>query len=149
MEFGVARFYHRHWPKSLRLRDFGVPFGSLLFDPEVRGVGAADNQLLSGFAAIRVPKSGFELFGEFGRNDRSENLRDALVEPEHNSAWLLGLFKVIGRDSLSDGFWTLRAEVGNGRVSALQDIGREQSTFYDHTTVTQGHTESDNSSGLR
>jgi hypothetical protein len=141
IEIGVSRFYHRRWPARLRFRDLGVPFGSFLFDPEVKGVGAADNQLLSAFAAIRVPKSGFEIFGEFGRNDRSENLRDALAEPEHNSAWMLGLFKVIGGDSLSDGFWTIRAEVGNGRIPMLQDLGRGQSTFYDHTTVTQGHTE--------
>jgi hypothetical protein len=141
IEIGVARFYHRQWPKAFRLRDLGVPFGSLLNDKEVAGVGVAENQLLTFFATIRVPASGFEVFGEFGKNDRNGDLRDALSEPEHNSAWMLGLFKVIGPQSLSNGFWTFRAEVGSGRVSELQDLGRGQSTFYDHTTVTQGHTQ--------
>jgi len=65
-----------------------------------------------------------------------------VVEPEHNSAWMLGAFKVVGPASLADGFWTLRVEVGNGRVVPLQNIGRAQSTFYDHDRLTQGHTES-------
>jgi hypothetical protein len=141
IEIGVARFYHRQWPKSLSLRDLTVPFGSLVNDREVQGVGVAENHLLSVFAAIRVPASGFEIFGEFGKNDRNADLRDVLAEPEHNSAWMLGIFKVIAPSSLANGFWTVRAEIGNGRVSELQDLGRGQSTFYDHTTVTQGHTQ--------
>jgi len=142
IEIGVARFYHREWPAKLTARDLFVPFGSLVRNPEAEITGAPENQLLSVFATIRVPKSGFEIFGEFGKNDRNSNLRDALAEPEHNSAWMLGTFKVIGMPESSSPFWTLRVEVGNGRVAALQDIGREQSTFYDHTTLTQGHTES-------
>jgi hypothetical protein len=141
IEFGVARFYHRQWPKALTLHDLTVPFGSLINDREVAGTGVAENQLLSVFATIRVPASGLEVFGEFGKNDRNADLRDALSEPEHNSAWMLGFFKVIAPQSLSAGFWTLRAEVGSGRVSELQQLGREQSTFYDHTTVSQGHTQ--------
>jgi hypothetical protein len=141
IEIGVARFYHRQWPKGFSARDLTVPFGSLLNDREVAGTGVPENQLLSIFATIRVPASGLEVFGEFGKNDRNADLRDALSEPEHNSAWMLGLFKVIGPQSLSNGFWTVRADVGSGRVSELQDLGRGQSTFYDHTTVTQGHTQ--------
>ena len=116
IEIGVARFYHQPWPKSLTLRDLTVPFGSLFNDREVQGVGVPENQLLSVFATIRVPASGFELFGEFGKNDRNADLRDVLAEPEHNSAWMLGMFKVIGPSSLANGFWTVRIEVGNGRV---------------------------------
>jgi len=142
IEIGVARFYHRKWPKTLSLSDLTVPFGSFFNDREVQGVGVAENQLLSLFATIRVPGSGFEIFGEFGKNDRNGDLRDALIEPEHNSAWMLGMFSVIGPSSLANGFWTLRIEVGNGRVGEIQDLGRGQSTFYDHTTVTQGHTQS-------
>lgn len=142
IEIGVARFYHRLWPKSFGVRDLLDPFGSLRVDLQVEGRGAADNQLLSLFATVRVPSSGFEIFGEFGKNDRNSSTRDAIVEPEHNSAWLLGTFKVIGPQSLAEGFWTVRVEVGNGRVVPLQQIGRGQSTFYDHSQLTQGHTES-------
>jgi hypothetical protein len=141
IELGVARFYHRQWPAKFTSHDLLVPFGSIVHDAEVQDAGAAENQLLSFFAAIRVPSSGFEVFGEFGKNDRNADYRDAYSEPEHNSAWMLGAFKVIGTAGTPNPFWTLRVEVGNGRVAQLQDIGREQSTFYDHTTVTQGHTQ--------
>ena len=140
IEIGVARFYHRPWPHALSVRDLKVPFGSFINDREVQGTGVAENQLLSVFATIRVPSSGFEIFGEFGKNDRNADLRDALAEPEHNSAWLLGMFKVLGAPTNNE-FWTIRVEVGDGRISELQDLGRGQSTFYDHTTVTQGHTQ--------
>src|SRR5207244_10886625 len=82
---------------------------------------------------------------EFGKNDRNSSLRDLNAEPEHNAAWLLGLFGVIGGTasppSMAGAFWTIRAEVGDGRVSPLQQLGRGQSTFYDHTFLTQGHTQ--------
>jgi hypothetical protein len=141
IEIGVARFYHRQWPSKFTSRDFFVPFGSLVRNPDAERAGIPENQLLSAFATIRVPSSGFEIFGEFGKNDRNADLRDALAEPEHNSAWMLGAFKVVGTPGTNAAFWTLRAEIGNGRVSELQDIGREQSTFYDHTALTQGHTQ--------
>ena len=41
IEIGVARFYHRRWPKSLSLSDLAVPFGSAVNDREVQGVGVA------------------------------------------------------------------------------------------------------------
>ena len=107
----------------------------------LRTAKSPDNQLLSVFASVRVPSSGFEVFGEFGKNDRNSSLRDLASEPEHNSAWMLGFYDVIGPASLVNGFWTVRVETGNGRVSAIQQIGRGQSTFYDHTFLTQGHTE--------
>ena len=141
IEIGVARFYHRQWPSSFTAHDLFVPFGAIVHDAEVHDAGVPENQLLSFFATIRVPNSGFEIFGEFGKNDRNADLRDAIAETEHNSAWMLGAFKVIGTPAAPTPFWTVRVEVGNGRVAQLQDIGREQSSFYDHTTVTQGHTQ--------
>ena len=141
IEIGVARFYHRQWPTSFTSHDFFVPFGAFVRNGDVEQKGPPENQLLSFFATIRVPSSGFEIFGEFGKNDRNADVRDALVETEHNSAWMLGAFKVIGAPATAASFWTVRVEIGNGRVAQLQDIRREQSTFYDHTTVTQGHTQ--------
>lgn len=139
-EIGGARFYHRFWPAGgLRLSDLKIPFGSFFGDAQVNSGGSADNQLASVFARWRAEDSGFELFGEFGRTDRSADLRDLSLEPEHNSAWLLGFAKS-WRPS-DDELWMLRGEFVNGRVSMIQDLGRGQSTFYDHTPITQGHTE--------
>ncbi len=139
-EFGAARFYHRTWPDGgLRLDDLKAPLGSLFGDAQFRSGATADNQLATLFMRWRAEDDGFELFGEFGRNDRSADARDLSVEPEHNSAWLLGFVKTF--QSRSDGLWMLRSELANGRITALQTIGRGQATFYEHAPITQGHTE--------
>jgi hypothetical protein len=52
-----------------------------------------DNQMLSLFFRWAFPKNGFELYGEFGRNDNNVDLRDFRMQPDHDSAWLLGVVK--------------------------------------------------------
>jgi len=139
-EFGAARFYHRAWPDSgLKLDDLKAPLGSLFNDAQFRSGSTADNQLATVFMRWRAEDDGFEVFGEFGRNDRSADARDLTVEPEHNSAWLLGFVKTF--QARNDGLWMLRSELVNGRVTELQTIGRGQATFYEHAPITQGHTQ--------
>jgi hypothetical protein len=140
-ELGVARFYHHRWTGQLGRDELLSPFGSFRHDAQVanKTTDAPDNQLASAFATVRVPRAGLEIFGEFGRNDRPGSFRDLELEPEHNSAWLLGFLQTLNWSERS--FWTLRAEAANGRIAALQDLGRGQSTFYDHGRLTQGHTE--------
>jgi len=140
LEIGVSRFYHREWPAGgPGLGDLTVPFGSLFQDLQTTKGGAADNQLASIYARWRAEEAGFELFGEFGRNDRSGGARDLALEPEHNSAWLLGFAKTFARQGSE--LWMLRGEYLNGRITALQRLGRGQATFYEHNPITQGHTE--------
>jgi len=138
-EFGVARFYHREWPAGgLKVGDLTVPFGSLFEDFQTFKGGPADNQLITFFARWRAEDDGFEFFGEFGRNDRSGSARDLALEPEHNSAWLLGFAKTLKpRDAA---LWMVRGEYANARITALQQLGRGQATFYEHSPITQGHT---------
>ena len=139
VELGAVRFYHRDWPSDgLKFGDLKIPFGSLFGDREVAGTAAPDNQLLSLFARAVSTKMQLELFAEFGRNDRSGGLRDLEVEPEHNSAWSAGFLKSVGLAE-SGHFWTTRVEYLNGRITSLQRF-RPQSTFYEHATITQGHT---------
>jgi hypothetical protein len=138
-EIGLARFYHRPWPSGFGRQELTAPFGSAFSDVQVFNGGTADNQLGSVFGTIRITDIGLEVFGEFGKNDRNGDLRDLEAEPEHNSAWLLGFLQSVNWSSES--FWTVRAEVANGRVSPIQNLGRGQSTFYDHNLLTQGHTE--------
>ncbi len=139
-EVGVSRFYHREWPAGgPRLGDLTVPFGSLFEDFQVSKGGAADNQLISLFARWRAEEDGFEFFGEFGRNDRSGDSRDLALEPEHNSAWLLGFANTYHLEGTQ--LWMVRGEYVNGRIGSIQRLGRGQATFYDHSPITQGHTE--------
>lgn len=139
-ELGLARFYHREWPVGgLRVGDLTVPFGSIFEDFQSFKGGPADNQLISFFARWRAEDDGFEFVGEFGRNDRSGGGRDLAVEPEHNSAWLMGFAKSYKPSATV--LWLVRGEYANARITSLQQLGRGQSTFYEHSPVTQGHTQ--------
>ncbi|HEY5219832.1 MAG TPA: capsule assembly Wzi family protein [Gemmatimonadaceae bacterium] len=139
---GLDRFYHRAWPTHWSSADYTLPFGAFFSSQASSTTGTnADNQLASVFFSARAASIGFEVFGEFGKNDRNSSVRDLTVEPESNSAWLLGFLKVIGLDSTHADFWEVRGEVADARVPELQALGRGQSTFYDHSIITQGHTE--------
>lgn len=140
LSLGGARFYHREWPASFRFNQLLAPFGSLFVDEEAFGDGLPDNQLVSLFASLRVERAGLEVFGELGRTDRNVDLRDLSLEPEHNSAWLFGFLKAFATDSSEGSFWSTRFEAASGRVSSIQKIGRDQSTFFEHGSVNQGHT---------
>ena len=138
IELGVARFFHKFWnaPGAISL---AAPFASLFVDRGGIGSGPADNQLLSVFARVTAEQAGAEFWTEFGKNDHNADLRDATLEPEHNSAFSLGALKTLG-DVRSAHFWSFRMEYLNGRVTSLQRF-RGQSTFYDHSPITEGHTQ--------
>lgn len=139
LEIGGARFYHRFWPKGgFGLRDLTIPFGSFFQDAQVYSGGAADNQLASIFFRWRAENDGFEVYGEFGRTDRSIDLRDVELEPEQNAAWLAGFTRLFGLSGPS--FWLVRADVANARIGSISRLSRAQGTFYDHGRITQGHT---------
>jgi hypothetical protein len=138
LEMGVARFFHRNWPQRLGLEILRTPFGGQLSETQALGEDTDDNQLGNLFARYVSPAAALELYGEFGKNDRNANLRDALVEPDHSAAWTLGFLKRLGAPAAE--FWSVRGEVVNGRATALQRI-RSAGTFYQHTPVTEGHTE--------
>jgi hypothetical protein len=133
---GAARFYHRDW-LGIRPKDILVPFGSLFFDDQLFGEGDPDNQLAMLFAAVRIPEAGLEFFGEFGKNDRSLDMRDLAAELEHNSAWLFGVQKV-WRDDLGR-LWTLNGTSASARIPPIIRF-RPQASFYDHFPIRQGHT---------
>lgn len=136
VDLGAARFYHRDWA-GIRAKDLLVPFGSLFTDEQTLGLDAADNQLAVLFARVRAPAAGLEIFGEYGRNDRSVDARDVLVELEHNSAWLLGVQRVWHG---SNG--TLRSLTLSGASGRIPSVTRfrGQASFYEHSPLTQGHT---------
>ncbi len=52
-----------------------------------------DNQLITLFFRWAVPGHGFEVYGEFGRNDHNVDFRDLRAQPDHDSAWLFGFIK--------------------------------------------------------
>jgi len=143
VEIGFARFFHRFWPSGgLSVSDLAIPLAGFLthgVDPGASSTGTADNQLFSVFARVALPHSGLEIYGEFGREDHSANLRDLIGEPDQISAYTLGLMHT-WRSRDSSTVTALRAEVTNSRVTDLVG-GRTEGLFYEHGKIAQGHTQ--------
>lgn len=144
LEIGGARFFHTPWPRNgLTVDHFLKPVEGFLKEdlPDQRPgpdpKSDADNQLASAFFRWVFPGSGFELYGEYGREDHNWDLRDFLLEPDHDSAYLLG-FQKAWRRSPRD-FVVLRGELVNSRISHLVRV-RPQAPFYRHSRARQGHT---------
>lgn len=144
LEIGLGRFYHISWRDGgPAATDFFRPMDAFLKafvgsvgNPE--GGGIVDNQLASAFFRWVFPKSGFELYGEYGRNDHSWDLRDFLLQPDHNSAYLLGLQRVWSIPG--ERLLTVRGEVLDAQITHLERV-RHQVPFYRHGFVRQGHTQ--------
>jgi hypothetical protein len=137
LELGVTRFSHRPWPAG------GPSFDDLLHMLRPgQGAGAVntteDNQLATAFFRWVLPRSGFEVYGEYGRDDYNQNLRDFLQEPDHIGGYTIGFRKASRRGD--GGLITVRAEIQNLQFSHLAQ-GRGWAPFYTHSRVTQGHTQ--------
>jgi hypothetical protein len=145
LEVGATRFFHVAWPDSgLTSRYFTHLFESFL----KQGIGkvflpvpvgsktSADNQLASAFARWVMPRSGFEVYGEYGREDHNVDTRDLLLEPDHASSYGVGVRKAW---RAGPSLIAVRAEIMNFQTSTLARHRSEES-FYKHTFVLQGHT---------
>lgn len=144
LEIGATRFFHSPWPADGLL---GAPFlnvfqGILKVDlassSNPNGDVPSDNQLASVFMRWAFPESGFEFYGEFGREDHNWNMRDFWQEMDHDAATLLGLQKAWKRPE--GGATVFRAEHLNTRMGKLHPV-RPQAPWYVHGVLRTGHTE--------
>lgn len=142
IEIGAARLFHAPWSAD------GLDPGRLLLplealykkdsaDPYDESDRRYHNQLASVFFRAALPESGFEVYGEYGRDDHNWDLRDFLLEPDHSSAYVLGVSRAWPLSPT--GVLALSGEVANGEASHLSRI-RPQSRFYPHERTRQGHT---------
>jgi hypothetical protein len=141
LEVGGARFFHVLQDRfRLDRTELLRPFGALTEFARARQTGGPgtepDNQLSSLFARYVLPDDGAEFYGEYGREDRSRDMRDFLLMPDHDAAYLLGMRKQWHR---AGSIVILRAEVLNSRLTHLA-FARLQSPWYLHGPVRQGHT---------
>lgn len=140
LEFGGIRLFHVPSPAT-SLGDYLKVFDGLLkvkFASETNPSGSnEDNQLASAFIRWSPPGGRFELYGEYGREDHSWNLRDFLMEPDHNAGFVIGFSRVFGAASEPV---VLRAEHLNTRLSHL-GVSAAQTPWYLHTRLRQGHTQ--------
>jgi hypothetical protein len=142
LEIGGARFIHSVWPREgIPPSYFRKPLQAFLkrnlpgIDQQIAGT---DNQLASIFARWDFRESGLEVYGEYGREDHSYDLRDFVQEPDHQRAYSLGFGKVVARKSQS--FSVLRVELINFQLPPLATTGRGEGSIYVHSPLTQGHT---------
>jgi Capsule assembly protein Wzi len=138
LEVGFTRFSHQPWPAG------GPRFSDLIHVLRFQETGNAagnviDNQLASAYFRWVLPHSGFEVYGEYGRDDYNQNLRDLILEPDHIGGYTVGFRKVWRRSG--NRLLAVRAEVQNLQYSVLAQ-GRPWSPFYSHSTnLRQGHTQ--------
>jgi hypothetical protein len=145
LELGFGRFYHIPWPKGGPGSDhFFRPLEEILKQrrgpiegDDADGFSTPENQLASVFARWVHPASGFELYGEYGREDHNWDVRDFLLQPDHDSAYMLGFRKAWPRSDTR--ILVLRGEVLNARITHLEQV-RPQERFYVHSRTRQGHT---------
>jgi hypothetical protein len=136
LEIGVERFAHRPW------RADGPTLGDLvsIFQSQYRANAAQtaqDNQLAAVFFRWVLPHSGFDVYGEYGRDDYNQNLRDLVEEPDHIGGYTVGLAKAHRSGAALRVF---RAELQDLQFSVLAQ-GRGWAPFYTSGSLRQGHTE--------
>jgi hypothetical protein len=142
LEIGLGRFFHEPWPEDgLDAGDLMRPLesfykGSLDNRDEPGGPEGVENQMASAYIRWALPRGGFEVYGEFIREDHNYDLEDLILEPDRSSGYMVGGRKAWRRGAA---LHTLRAEWVNAMRSHLNQ-GSFQGPLYRHTSTRQGHT---------
>ncbi len=140
LELGVARFFHVPYRIGEPSADFWKKPFRLFFTKNEFAQGdsaGADNQLTSLFFRWIFPHSGIEVYGERGYEDQFYDLREFIVNLDHDREYMLGFQKILRKRS--GGFDVLKAELINYQLSTLALI-RGEGFVYVHATLRQGHT---------
>jgi capsule assembly protein Wzi len=147
LELGAARFFHQAWHGSIGSTELRSPFEGILKSsvaagPPLPGIDDKDplkNQLASLFGRWVLPKSGFELYAEYGHEDHNADTRDLESEPDHSRIAMAGFRKVFTHSDST--FSALRAEYIDGSAPTLAR-NRAEGLVYVHSPLRQGHTQS-------
>lgn len=146
LEIGGARFFHAANQKDgLSGHNLGLPLQSVL-KRRLRNEGDTaygdisslrENQLASVFLRWAPPGSGFDVYGEYGREDFSADIRDLLLELDHSATTSLGFRKawMSGANIVA-----VRAEGFSYEASAGSRT-RQEGQIYVHGVLFQGHTQ--------
>jgi hypothetical protein len=90
------------------------------------------------FARWNFKESGLEVFGEYGREDSSYDLRDLVQEPDHQKAYSVGVVKIVAKTPTK--LDVLRLELMNFQLPPLATTTRGEGGIYIHSPLRQGHT---------
>ncbi|MEO7502953.1 MAG: capsule assembly Wzi family protein [Gemmatimonadaceae bacterium] len=142
LEIGGARFFHAARDSSgFGSHVLGMPFENLFkvqsSDDDPNDItNLRDNQLASIFIRWAPPGSGFDVYGEYGREDYAGDKRDLVLEPDHAGTVNIGFRKTWLSPRVMN---VLRAEAFNFQSPAGART-REQGRIYLHGVLRQGHT---------
>lgn len=151
LEIGGTRFFHGptdqlgYWFSihDLKLPLQGLYKGGLPIESDTAILGGQqalkENQLASVFLRWAPPGSGFEVYGEYGREDHALDKRELIVEPDHSSAWNMG-FRRAWLDAGGKVMQAVRGEMFTYESSAGTRSSGEAQTYV-HGVMRQGHTE--------
>lgn len=130
-------------PSSENFINKYVPVLGALFKSQTGGGNGLEedarnrDQLINVFARYVFPSVHTELYGEYGWNDHSYNIRDFVLNPDHSTAYLVGIRKVV---PLSDSkFITIEGELTQMEPTN-SDIARIAGNWYVHGGVIEGYT---------
>jgi hypothetical protein len=145
LEFGGARFFHAAYDSTgFQASDLKLPLQNLLknrISAEGDTVFGDDrsllqNQLASIFFRWAPPASGIEIYGEYGREDFSSDIRDFMLQPDHSATINLGFRKAWLKGTRIN---AVRAEIFNYSATASGRT-RGEGLIYLHQPLQQGHT---------
>lgn len=86
------------------------------------------DQLASFFFRWLLPKSGFELYGEWGYNDYKQNVRDYVMDATHSAAYIIGIQKLY----VSDKFQLLLGAEVTKTAESPSNLLRGAGNWYVH-----------------
>ena len=141
LTLGAGRTFYETIPRE------GIPVGDLfnVFEAFTKihfakeqhnGGNDRSDQMISLFGRWVFPKSGFELYAEWARNDHSWNWRDFIDEPGHSRGYTIGFQKTFNLQN--DDILAVNAEITQLSASKTS-IFRGFPTFYQHHIVKQGY----------
>jgi hypothetical protein len=134
---GFSRAFYQSLSDVPSSLDGYFPIASKLFKKTLASEdGKKRDQMLSFFFRLLLLKEKAELYGEFGRNDHSMDIRDALAEPEHSRAYIVGFSKVFEGPGNNV---RLFAEITNLQLPSTIML-RAQESWYVHYQARYGYT---------
>lgn len=86
-----------------------------------------------------MPRAQFEVYGEYGRSDRSWNGRDWMVQPDHSRAYVLGFTKLIPLPAAGSQL-EISAEATELAATTTRQL-RYSPSWYTHKYVRHGYTQ--------
>ena len=143
LTLGGGRIFYQNIPTGgLSLKDYFTviqpPFKQQLATASNPTGGDQRDEILSFNWRWVLPASGFEMYGEWARNDFAWNLTDLILEPEHSQAYTLGFQKVA---SVAPG----QILAVNAELTHLERDGsfqiRDDGSYYIHSIVHRGYTQ--------